>query len=162
MLLSITPCSRSFKIRRAKNFTPKQKIRFTSRTTGCWLSVAIGVLSHLQLTHRTMLFGNLTIPVAGVHWLGTLPEFRNQGFASRLLQETDRRMAAAGAARSACCAPVFRISFVERGWALSVVVTVFSQAKSGVTCSDTYTTKVRPGKRSRLTFVFGGTLKCRR
>ena len=86
------------------------------------------VLSHLQLTHRTMLFGNLAIPVAGVHWLGTLPEFRNQGFASRLLQETDRRMVAAGAALGMLRTSVPHF-FRQAGWALCGHHS-FSQAKA--------------------------------
>ncbi len=54
------------------------------------------VISHLHLTHRSMLFGGLTLPVTGFHWLGTLPEFRNQGLATRLLTEAQRRIAADG------------------------------------------------------------------
>ncbi len=54
------------------------------------------VLSHLHLTRRTMYFGNISIPVAGFHGLGTLPEFRGQGFATRLLDEGLRRVAAEG------------------------------------------------------------------
>jgi predicted acetyltransferase len=86
------------------------------------------VLSHLQLTHRTLLFGNLALPVAGIHWLGTLPEFRNQGFASRLLQEADRRMVAAGAVLGMTRTNVPHF-FRRAGWALSGRHS-FSQAKA--------------------------------
>ena len=55
------------------------------------------VISHLHVTHRSMLFGRLTLPIAGIHWLGTLPEFRNQGLATSLLRRAHRRMAAEGA-----------------------------------------------------------------
>src|SRR5262249_56219795 len=55
------------------------------------------VLAHLQLTRRTMEFGSLRLPVAGVHWLGTLPEFRKQGFATRLLADAPRRLASGAA-----------------------------------------------------------------
>ncbi len=56
------------------------------------------VLSHLHLTHRTMYFGSVAFPVAGFHGLGTLPEFRGQGFATRLLHEGERRIAGERAA----------------------------------------------------------------
>ncbi|HTQ40269.1 MAG TPA: GNAT family N-acetyltransferase [Pirellulales bacterium] len=75
------------------------------------------VLSHLQLTHRTMLFGKLELPVAGFHWLGTLPEFRGQRFATRLLSEADRRIAAAGAVLGLVRTRIPRF-FHRAGWAL--------------------------------------------
>ncbi len=55
------------------------------------------VLSHLHLTHRTMYFGSVALPVAGFHGLSTLQEFRGEGFATRLLNEALRRIAAEGA-----------------------------------------------------------------
>jgi predicted acetyltransferase len=76
------------------------------------------VLAHLQLTRRTMEFGSLRLPVAGVHWLGTLPEFRKQGFATRLLAEASRRMAAEGAVLALARTKIPRF-FHRAGWALS-------------------------------------------
>jgi predicted acetyltransferase len=75
------------------------------------------VLSHLQLAHRTMLFGQLALPVAGYHWLGTLPEFRNQGFAMRLLKEADQRVAESGAVLGLVRTSVPRF-FHRAGWGL--------------------------------------------
>ncbi|MCG8587100.1 MAG: GNAT family N-acetyltransferase [Pirellulales bacterium] len=50
------------------------------------------VAAHLQLTHRTWCFGAARIPVAGVHWLCTLPEMRGCGHAHALLATADQRM----------------------------------------------------------------------
>jgi predicted acetyltransferase len=44
-----------------------------------------------------MCFGELRLPVSQVHWLGTLPEFRSQGYASRLLHRAEQEMLGAGA-----------------------------------------------------------------
>jgi len=75
------------------------------------------VLAHLQLTRRTIEFGSLRLPVAGVHWLGTLPEFRKLGLASRLLAEAQRRMAADGAVLALTTTKIPRF-FHRAGWAL--------------------------------------------
>jgi predicted acetyltransferase len=75
------------------------------------------VQSHLHLTRRTMEFGSLRLPVAGVHWLGTLPEFRKQGLATRLLAEAQRRMAADGAVLALARTKIPRF-FHRTGWAL--------------------------------------------
>ncbi len=117
------------------------------------------VLSHLQLTHRTMLFGNLAIPVAGVHWQGTLPEFRGQGFASRLLQEADQRIAAAGAVLGMLRTSIPHF-FRRAGWALCGRHS-FSQAKARDVLAHC-TAKARRGKRSCSIFACGVTSKCRR
>ncbi len=50
------------------------------------------ILSHLHLAKRTMQFGALRLPVAAIRWVGTLPEYRGRGFASRLLQLADQCM----------------------------------------------------------------------
>jgi predicted acetyltransferase len=75
------------------------------------------VLAHLQLTRRTMEFGSLRLPVAGVHWLGTLPEFRRQGFATQLLAEAQWRMVADGAVLALTRTKIPRF-FHRAGWAL--------------------------------------------
>ncbi len=56
------------------------------------------VAAHLQLTHRTWCFGAARIPVAGVHWLCTLPEMRGRGHAHALLAAADEKMASSGTA----------------------------------------------------------------
>lgn len=50
------------------------------------------ILAHLHLTRRVMRYGSCRFPASGLDWLGTLPEFRGQGFASRLMQTADRLM----------------------------------------------------------------------
>jgi predicted acetyltransferase len=103
------------------------------------------VLSHLQLTHRTMLFGRLAIPVAGFHWLGTLPEFRGQGFASRILKEADRRVAASGAVLGLLRTRIPRF-FHRAGWALCGRHS-FSQAKAREVLARLHTENAqRPAK----------------
>ena len=44
------------------------------------------ILAHLQMFERAMQFGPLQLAVDRVGWLGTLPEFRSQGFGGQLLQ----------------------------------------------------------------------------
>jgi predicted acetyltransferase len=75
------------------------------------------VLSHVHLTKRALRFGQVNLPIAGVQWLATLPEFRTQGFATRLLLEADRRIAADGGlvAVARTSAPHF---FARSGWAI--------------------------------------------
>ncbi|MEX0714629.1 MAG: GNAT family N-acetyltransferase [Pirellulales bacterium] len=51
------------------------------------------IISHLQLTQRVMCLGSARLPVAGLHWLGTLPEFRRQGHARQLLEAAESVMA---------------------------------------------------------------------
>ena len=75
------------------------------------------VISHLHLTHRSMLFGQLNLPATGFHWLGTLPEFRNQGLATRLLAEAQRRIAADGSVVGLLRLPAPRF-FRRAGWAV--------------------------------------------
>ncbi|HEY2882504.1 MAG TPA: GNAT family N-acetyltransferase [Pirellulales bacterium] len=54
------------------------------------------VLSHVHLIRRNMRFGAVTLPMAGFQWLGTLPEFRGQGLATRIMAEAEQRIAAEG------------------------------------------------------------------
>lgn len=55
------------------------------------------IISHAQLLKRTMNFGPLRLPVSQLCWPGTLPEFRGQGAATRLLAAVDERMSRDGA-----------------------------------------------------------------
>jgi GNAT superfamily N-acetyltransferase len=50
------------------------------------------IVSHLHLTPRVMHFGGQQMPVTGLCSLGTLPEFRHQGYARRLLAKAERAM----------------------------------------------------------------------
>ncbi len=49
-------------------------------------------VSHVLLSKRVMHFGNLSFPTDCLSWLGTLPEFRRAGFASRLVRAADEIM----------------------------------------------------------------------
>jgi predicted N-acetyltransferase YhbS len=55
------------------------------------------IVAHVHLTHRTMRFGPLQIPVANLGWLGVAPEHRRQGLGTHLLREAEHRMRADGA-----------------------------------------------------------------
>jgi ribosomal protein S18 acetylase RimI-like enzyme len=54
--------------------------------------------AHAHLTHRTMQFARLQLPVAGLQWLGVLPAACGQGIGRHLLLAAEKRMAADGAA----------------------------------------------------------------
>jgi predicted N-acetyltransferase YhbS len=49
------------------------------------------IVSHLHLTERQIRYGSVTIPVNGVMWVGTLPEFRGMGFAQNLMRLASER-----------------------------------------------------------------------
>jgi GNAT superfamily N-acetyltransferase len=49
------------------------------------------VASHLHLTRREARFGVATLPLNGVMWVGTLPEYRGLGFAQNLIRLADGR-----------------------------------------------------------------------
>jgi predicted N-acetyltransferase YhbS len=49
------------------------------------------IVSHLHLTERRIRYGSVSIPVNGVIWVGTLPEFRGMGFAQNLLKLASQR-----------------------------------------------------------------------
>jgi predicted acetyltransferase len=86
------------------------------------------VFSHLHLLRRTMRFGQAALPISGVHWLATLPEFRGEGFASRLVHEAERRMADDGTLIGIVRTPTPRF-FQRLGWSLCGRH-CFSQAKA--------------------------------
>jgi ribosomal protein S18 acetylase RimI-like enzyme len=54
------------------------------------------LLAHVHRSPRTIRLDALPLPVCQVSGLATLPEFRGQGLAQRLLQEIERQMAADG------------------------------------------------------------------
>ncbi len=55
------------------------------------------ILSHAHLTKRLMCFNGANLPVGGLNWVGTLPEFRGRGHASSLVRLAERRMVEDGA-----------------------------------------------------------------
>ena len=75
------------------------------------------IAAHAHVTHRLMQFGSSEIPVAGLGWLGTMPQFRNRGYARRLLRAAERKMAADGALLGMLKTDVPHF-FRPSGWAL--------------------------------------------
>lgn len=55
------------------------------------------IASHLHLTARDVRFGAVKLPMNGVMWVGTLPEYRGLGFAQNLLRLADDRARQTGA-----------------------------------------------------------------
>jgi predicted N-acetyltransferase YhbS len=59
------------------------------------------VVSHAHLTERVVRYGCASVPINGVMWVGTLPEFRGLGFAQNLMRLADERARATGHALQA-------------------------------------------------------------
>lgn len=55
------------------------------------------VASHVHLTERQIRFGSVRLPMNGVMWVGTLPEYRGLGFAQNLMRLADDRARETGA-----------------------------------------------------------------
>lgn len=55
------------------------------------------VASHIHLTEREIRYGSVKLPLNGVMWVGTLPEYRGLGFAQNLMRLADERSRATGA-----------------------------------------------------------------
>jgi GNAT superfamily N-acetyltransferase len=49
------------------------------------------IVSHLHLTERSVRYGSVCIPMNGVTWVGTLPEYRGLGFAQNLMKLAEKR-----------------------------------------------------------------------
>ena len=75
------------------------------------------IVAHVQIAHRTMLFGPARIPAATLAWLGVASEQRGRGFGAHLLREAERQMRADGAllAMIRTSIPGF---FSRRGWVI--------------------------------------------
>jgi predicted N-acetyltransferase YhbS len=56
------------------------------------------IVSHVHLTERQVRFGSVSIPINGVMWVGTLPEFRGMGFAQNLMRLASQRARDCGVA----------------------------------------------------------------
>lgn len=59
------------------------------------------VASHIHLTERVVRYGEQRLPLNGVMWVGTLPEYRGLGFAQNLMRLADDRAKETGAALQA-------------------------------------------------------------
>jgi predicted N-acetyltransferase YhbS len=49
------------------------------------------IVSHVHMTERQVRYGSVAIPINGVMWVGTLPEFRGMGFAQNLIRLASHR-----------------------------------------------------------------------
>jgi predicted N-acetyltransferase YhbS len=56
------------------------------------------VVSHIHLTRRQIRFGSVELPMNGVMWVGTLPEYRGLGFAQNLMRLANDRARETGVA----------------------------------------------------------------
>ncbi len=74
-------------------------------------------VAHLLITKRVMHFGGLDLPTDCLSWLATLPEFRAQGYASRLVRSADDCMRREGVAVGLLKTKVPHF-FRRFGWAL--------------------------------------------
>jgi len=54
------------------------------------------VVSHVHLTERTVRYGSVRLPMNGVMWVGTLPEYRGLGLAQNLMRLADSRARESG------------------------------------------------------------------
>ena len=55
------------------------------------------VVSHVHLTQRVVRYGAIKLPLNGVMWVGTLPEYRGLGLAQNLMRLADDRAKQTGA-----------------------------------------------------------------
>ena len=56
------------------------------------------LVSHIHLTERNVRYGSVELPMNGVMWVGTLPEYRGLGYAQNLMRLADERARETGAA----------------------------------------------------------------
>lgn len=75
------------------------------------------VASHAHLTDRMTRFSSIPLPMNGVMWVGTLPEYRGQGYAQELLRLADDRARAAGTLLMALTTAMPRF-YKPLGWGL--------------------------------------------
>jgi GNAT superfamily N-acetyltransferase len=73
------------------------------------------IVAHVQIAHRTMLFGPVCIPVANLGWLGVAAGHRGQGLATHLLREAENQMRRDGALLGMVRTSIPRF-FRSRGW----------------------------------------------
>ncbi len=74
-------------------------------------------VAHVLINKRVMHFGSLSFPTDCLSWLGTLPEFRDLGYAGQLVRAADETMRREGAALGLLKTRVPHF-FRRFGWAL--------------------------------------------
>jgi GNAT superfamily N-acetyltransferase len=73
------------------------------------------VVSHIHLTERIVRYGSVELPMNGVMWVGTLPEYRGLGFAQNLMRLADSRARETGAVLQALTTSMPRF-YRPLGW----------------------------------------------
>ncbi len=77
-------------------FWARWRTRPIGPTSGWW-RIEGRIASHLHLTERPMRYGAAVLPLNGVMWVATLPEYRGLGLAHHLIRLSDQRAAETGA-----------------------------------------------------------------
>lgn len=115
------------------------------------------IVAHAQVSDRVIHFGSLQLPVSIISGLGTLPEFRGQGFGRAVLREAERTMrergVVMGLARSG--APRF---FLANGWSVcgrhsygrAAVRQLLSELSARGTAGNDPTVNIRPWRQVEL------------
>jgi GNAT superfamily N-acetyltransferase len=75
------------------------------------------VASHIHVTSRTIHYGQAHLPLNGVMWVGTLPEYRGLGFAQNLLKLADERARKGGVVVQALTTGMPKF-YQSAGWAI--------------------------------------------
>lgn len=75
------------------------------------------IAAHVHLTHRTMQFGETSIPASGLAWLGVAIEHRGQSLGTHLLRAAESQMEAGGALVGMLRTSIPHF-FRRTGWAL--------------------------------------------
>ncbi|MEM7312351.1 MAG: GNAT family N-acetyltransferase, partial [Planctomycetota bacterium] len=73
------------------------------------------IVAHVQLSHRTVYFGELALPTIDIKHLGTLPEYRHQGLAGDLLNAVENETNLHGALILTVRARLPEY-FLQQGW----------------------------------------------
>jgi GNAT superfamily N-acetyltransferase len=81
------------------------------------------IASHVHLTDRTVRYGSVTLPMNGLTWVGTLPEYRGLGFAQNLIRLADDRARDAGVPLQTATTPMPQF-YKSLGWGVCGRATV--------------------------------------
>ncbi len=114
------------------------------------------VVSHVHLTERESRFGKAVVPLNGVMWVGTLPEYRGLGFAQNLMRLADGRARETGIALQALTTGMPQF-YRPLGWGIcgrqtfgQILSRNLPQASDGVVEGRTGFWHVRPWRQVEL------------
>ncbi len=114
------------------------------------------VASHVHLTEREIRYGDVAIPINGVVWSCTLPEYRGLGFAQNLMRLADERARATGAVVQALTTSMPRF-YRALGWGVcgrqtfsQILSRNLPQAADGVAEAKGASWHVRPWRQVEL------------